>query len=154
MKFNETPPELRKERIEHIKTRWGQLYELEKEFGLTALSYLFLTNAGGAAATLAFIGTIGKNSIGLGAKIALALFVVGVIFSGISRAKQFHHMSGLFSNWKRLVSEYFSGEKTWEEINREDDEKAVDDFLDYAFPYASFGCFILGSCAGFYALIK
>jgi hypothetical protein len=154
MKFTDTPPELRKERISHINTRWEQLYELEKEFGLTALSYLFLTNSGGAAATLAFIGSIGKDAIGLGAKVALALFVCGVILSGVSRAKQFHHMSSLFSNWKRLVSEYFAGKKTWEEINREDDDRARDDFLDYAFPYASFLCFILGSGAGFYALIK
>ena len=59
MKFSETPKELRDERVEHINTRWGQLYELEKESGHTALSYLFITNSGGAVATLAFIGTIG-----------------------------------------------------------------------------------------------
>ena len=153
MKFSETSPELRKERIDHINLRWGQLYELEKETGQTALHYLFLTNAGGAAATLAFIGSIGRNNIEFEAKIALGLFVLGLIFSGISRAKQFYHMSGLFKNWKSLVSSYFSDKKTWEEVGAEDDTKAVDNFWDYGIPYISFGCFIGGSAVGFIALL-
>lgn len=153
MKFSQTPPELRKERIDHINMRWEQLYELEKETGQTALHYLFLTNAGGAAATLAFIGSIGKNNIGIEVKIALGLFVLGLILSGISRAKQFHHMSGLFKHWKSLVSLYFSDKKTWDEIDVEDDAKAVDDFWDYTIPYASFVCFIGGAAVGFIALL-
>jgi hypothetical protein len=104
MKFSQTQPELRKERIDHINLHWNQLHDLEKETGQTTLHYLFLANAGGAAATLAFIGSIGKNSIGIEVKIALGLFVLGVILSGISRAKQFHHMSGLFKHWKSLAS--------------------------------------------------
>ncbi len=39
-----------------INRRWGQLYELEKEWGEKALKYLFLTNSGGAIATLSFLG--------------------------------------------------------------------------------------------------
>ncbi|MDQ8205718.1 hypothetical protein [Pelagicoccus sp. SDUM812003] len=137
-----------------INQRWEQLYELEKESALSALQYLFLTNAGGAVATLAFIGTSGVYKIGLGSKFALAFFVLGVIFSGISRAKQFHHLNKVFKNWRRLVSEFRSGKKTWNEINEEDEKLAVSDFFDYAFPYASFICFILGALIGFFTLIQ
>ena len=153
MKFSELKPELRKERIDHINVRWGQLYELEKETGQTALHYLFLTNAGGAAATLAYIGSIGRNNIGVEANIALGLFVLGLILSGVSRAKQFHHMSGLFKHWNALVLLYFSDKQNWSEVEAADDAKAVDDFWDYAIPYASFGCFIGGAAVGFIALL-
>ena len=84
---SKTSLEPREYQDQHINQRWEQLYKLEKESGLTALQYLFLINAGGSAATLAFIGTIGAQSIGLGVKIALALFISGVILSGISPSK-------------------------------------------------------------------
>jgi hypothetical protein len=153
MSFSQTPPQQRQEQIGFINNRWRQLYELEKESGQTALQFLFLTNAGGAVATLAFIGAIGAGKIGIGAKLALAFFVVGVILLGVSRAKQFHHMSGLFKHWKSLVAAYFSDKTTYDYILGEDNKKAVDDICDYVFPYASFGCFIIGSIVGFISLI-
>ena len=45
-----------KQQTEYINERWSQLYELEKEWGKEAIKYLMLTNAGGAVATLSFIG--------------------------------------------------------------------------------------------------
>ena len=70
----------------------------------------------------------------------------------MSRAKQFHHMSRLFKNWKKLVADYFAGTKRWEEIIILDNGMAKEDFWDYAIPYASFACFITGSIMGFIAL--
>ena len=153
MIFSQTPPEKRQGQIDYINTRWKQLYELEKESGQTALQYLFLTNAGGAATTLAFIGALGASKVGFGVKLSLAFFVVGLILLGVSRAKQFHHMSGLFKHWKSLVSAYFSDKTTYDYIITEDNKKAVEDIWDYVFPYASFGCFIIGSVIGFFSLI-
>ena len=153
MKFSQTPEPARKQHIDYINNRWKQLYDLEADSGKSALHYLFLVNAGGAATTLAFIGAIGANKIGLGAKFSLAFFVVGLILFGISKAKTFHHMSGLFKHWKSLVNDYFSDKIPYEEILQRDNKKAVEDIWDYVFPYASFACFIIGSFIGFCALI-
>ena len=153
MKFSETPEPIRKGRIDYINRRWEQLYELEKEAGLSALQYLFLTNAGGAAAMLAFIGAIGADKIGFGAKLALASFVLGVVLLGISKAKQYHCMSRLFEHWKGLAGAYFGDKASYEYITEEDKKKTGEDFFDYFFPYASFACFVLGAAIGFYSLV-
>lgn len=151
--FTKISPELRKARIDYINQRWGQLYSLEKDTGEDALKMLFLTNAGGAVANLSFIGAIGKNQIHVCAKISLACFILGLIFVGISKAKQFHHMSRLFKRWKEEVGQYFKDELTWEEVDGRDDARAKEDFLDYFFPYAAFACFLIGCGLGFSALL-
>ena len=153
MKFYETPEPLRKERIEIINHRWKQLYDLVTDSGQSGLQYLFLTNAGGAATTLAFIGAVGTDKIGVGAKISLAFFVIGLIFLGIGKARTIHHMDSLFKHFKSLAADYFQDKITYEVLFAKDTEKAVDDVWDYVFPYASFACFIIGSIIGFFALI-
>ncbi len=135
----------------HINRRWGQLYELEKEWGERALKHLFLTNSGGAIATLSFMGAEkGYNS--LGTKIALFLFVLGIVFAGISTAKTFHHMSGLLKKYKQGVEDFYADKITWASLADDDKERAVPDCLDYIIPYLSFLCFIVGSGIGAYAL--
>ena len=120
---------------------------------MTALQYLFLVNAGGAATTLAFIGAIGATKIVFGAKVSLVFYVLGVILLGVGRAKQFHHMRGLFMHWKSQVGDYFNDKTTYDEMVAEDNKKAVMGIWDYVIPYASFGCFIIGSIIGFCALV-
>lgn len=151
--FSKITPELRKARIDYINQRWGQLYELEKDSAEDGIKMLFLTNAGGAVANLSFIGAIGKDQIHAFAKISLACFILGLIFVGISKAKQFHHMSRLFKKWKEGVGLYFKDEITWEKLDSQDDERAKEDILDYAFPYAAFACFLIGCGYGFFALL-
>jgi hypothetical protein len=145
-----TSLEQRQAQLAYITHRWRQLYELEKEASQTALQNLFLANAGGAAATLAFIGA---SKAGSGAKWALGSFGLGLILLGFGYAKQFHHMSGLFEHWKSLVGEHYSGKKSYDQIVSEDTKKAVRDLWDYFFPYTSFGCFIVGSIVGFWSLM-
>ncbi len=110
-----TAPEQRVRRNlnEYINQQWGQLYELEKDWGERAIRYLLLTNSGGAVATLSFLGASQKALNLLGAKIWLALFVLGIFFVGIAVAKTFHHMSGLFKAWKTDVENYHSDKITW-----------------------------------------
>ena len=151
--YSKISAELRKARIDYVNQRWSQLYSLEKDAAEEALKMLFLTNAGGAVANLSFIGAIGKNQIHVFAKISLACFILGLIFVGIAKAKQFHHMSRFFKHWKKEVGEYFKDALTWEELDRRDDARAKEDLLDYAFPYASFGCFLIGCAYGFSALL-
>ncbi|MBV5287204.1 MAG: hypothetical protein JZU45_14075 [Methyloversatilis discipulorum] len=146
--FSKQDPAVRQSLNAHINQRWGQLYELEKEWGERALRYLLLTNSGGAIATLGFLGGSPTAINMLGAKISLFLFVLGVFLVGVSTAKTFHHMSHLFKTWKADVDHYYSDKITWEYLQEEDTKRAVEDFWDYAIPYASFGCFIAGSVSG------
>lgn len=135
-----------------INRRWGQLYELEKEWGERSLKYLFLTNSGGAIATLSFIGA-GKDGSVIGTKVTLFLFVLGIIFAGISTAKTFHHMSRLLKKYKQGVEEFYSDKITWATLANADKERAITSCVDYIIPYSSFACFILGSCIGAFTLL-
>lgn len=135
----------------HINRRWGQLYELEKEWGEKALKYLFLTNSGGAIATLSFLGAA-KELTGFGTKVALFLFVIGIVFAGIAIAKTFHHMSGLLKNFKQDVDDFYADKIAWIALIEADKKRAVAGFLDYAIPYLSFFCFIIGCSFGAYTL--
>ena len=85
--FTKQDPAVRQTLNAHINQRWGQLYELEKEWGERALKYLLLTNSGGAIATLGFLGASPTAINMLGAKISLFLFVLGVFLVGVSTEK-------------------------------------------------------------------
>lgn len=146
--FSTQDPAVRQSLNAHINQRWGQLYELEKEWGERALKYLMLTNSGGAIATISFLGASPAAINMLGAKISLFLFVLGVFLVGVATARTFHQMSGLFSAWKIDVEHYYADKITWEHLQEQDNSRSVDDFLDYAIPYASFACFIGGSISG------
>lgn len=152
--FSKQDPNIRQNLNAYISERWRQLYHLEKEWGERALRYLLLTNSGGAIATLGFLGASPAAINMMGAKISLSLFVVGVFLVGVSTAKQFHHMSNLFNAWKADVDHYYADKITWDHLRSEDRKRAVDTFWDYAFPYASFGCFIVGSISGAISLLS
>ncbi len=46
-KYSKTEPDIRNQRIDHLNTRWGQLYNLEKDWGERAVRYILMTNSGG-----------------------------------------------------------------------------------------------------------
>lgn len=151
--FSKQDPMVRQSLDAIINQRWGQLYELEKDWGERALKYLLLTNSGGAIATLSFIGASPLAIKMLGARVALVLFLSGVILVGVSTAKQFHHMSGLFKSWKSDVETYYADKITWEHLQDEDKKRAVADLIDYALPYGAFACFLGGCIAGACSLL-
>ena len=146
--FSKQDPAVRQSLNAHINQRWGQLYELEKEWGERALKYLLLTNSGGAIATLGFLGASPAAINMPGAKISLFFFVVGVFLVGVSTAKTFHYISHLFKAYTTDVDHYYSDKITWEHLHDEDKKRVVRDFWDYAIPYTSFACFIAGSVFG------
>jgi hypothetical protein len=76
-----------------IDQRWAQLHALEKEWSEKVVQYLFLTNAGGAAATLGFLGASEKAFNQAGVKLSLGLFILGLILVGFVTAKAYYHMS-------------------------------------------------------------
>ena len=143
----------RENSINYLNQRWRQLYELEKEWGEKAVNYLFLTNAGGAIATLSFLGAA-KDAIYLPCiKLALVTFVLGVIFVGVVTARAYHHMQNLFVGYKKDANKFLQDSVSWEHLSDEDDLRVNSMCFQYLFPYASFLCFILGCIFGGYGLL-
>jgi hypothetical protein len=55
-RYSDLDPEKREHVYAYINRRWGQLYQLDREWGQRGLNYLMLTNSGGAVAILSFLG--------------------------------------------------------------------------------------------------
>lgn len=136
-----------------INRRWEQLYKLEKEWGEKAIKYLFLTNSGGAIATLSFIGA-SKEFSSYSAKAALFSFLLGIVLVGVSTALTFHHLSGLFEKYKLYVKEFHCDQMTWQDLNDWDAKRVLRSRMDYAIPYFSFLSFVFGCGIGAYALFS
>lgn len=141
--------ELRELRNNHINNRWGQLHALAKETGDSAIKYLFTTNAGGAVAVLAYLGSIyGNGEPALSAKIALVLFFTGLLFVGFYKAYMVHDHEGLFNHYKTLVDEYYEGKIGWGALVKSDETKVGNSLIPYILGYISFATFIGGCVSG------
>lgn len=140
--------------IGHIDRRWRQLNELEKDWGERVWKYLFLTNSGGAIATLSFLGTVTKPPNSEAIKIALLFFVLGVFLAGVATVKIFHHMSHMLKEYKSGVEHFYNDKISWEHLCEEDGKRAKVGCLDYVIPYASFAAFLGGCVAGAIALFS
>ena len=145
--------EMRKSRDSHINQRWGQLYSLAKDAGESAIKYLFTVNAGGAVATLAYLGSTSvKNPDTNCIKISLLLFFLGIIFIGIYKAYGVHYLESLFDKYQKLVDDYYLEEKGWKEFLDADNANVDKSLIPYLLCYASFFCFIFGSIVGTWGL--
>jgi len=143
--YSKYPIETQKWFTAQIDQRWGQLHSLEKEWSAKAVQTLFLTNAGGAAATLSFLGAAPEQIVNdAGVKWSLALFVLGLIFVGLVIAKTYYRMSGLLRAYKREASKFFHDQIAWDELCKEDDKRAEDGWLDHLLPWTSFILFGAG----------
>lgn len=150
--FSKLDSATREQLIKHIDIRWRQLYELEKEWSEKALKFLFLTNSGGSIATLSFLGAYDKALNLMGTRIALFLFVLGIILAGVSIARTYHHMSKLLEQYKLSVEHFFNDKLSWSRLVDEDKKRAKLSRWNYMIPYGSFACFVGGSIAGAIAL--
>lgn len=151
-KYSSLKPEAQARITGHINTRWKQLYELDKAAVDTPVHLLFLTNSGGAVATLSFIGAIGKNRIADEVKWSLMTFLLALISLGIYHAKQHHHLRNLFLKWQEGVADLYADRKDWPTVLAEDKARIKVTFWDYFFPYVAFGLFVMGCGLGFSAL--
>lgn len=152
-KYPELPAEQQTHFLGRVNQRWGQLHALEKDWGEKAYKYLFLTNSGGAIATLSFLGAKSEDLNVTAAKLALALFVVGVIVTGIATAYRLHRVSWLLKGYRQDSQAYFQGKLTWEALYKTDEKRATDfDLWSYLLPYSCLTAFIAGCAVGGFAL--
>jgi hypothetical protein len=148
MPFSQEPPLVQQQRFGFISTRWSQLNGLVKEWTDKAISFLMLTNAGGAVAVLSFMGASEKARNMLGSRIALCCFALGVICTGILVAKQFHRIEGLFAHYKKDSERYLTDQMEWDTLTARDEDRADTTFMDYFWGYAPFVLFVGGCVAG------
>lgn len=152
MNLSQMDPITRQNNIDHLNQRWRQLYELDKEWGEKAFKYLFLTNSGGAIATLSFLGAAKDLSYLPCLKLALVAFVLGVVLVGASIARTYHNISSLFKHYRNDANNFIKDSVSWEFLIAEDENRAKPSVWMYIFPYLSFICFIVGSITGGYSL--
>ena len=151
-KYSESNEPDKKVFREFISQRWFQLYNLDKDWAERALKYLLLTNAGGAIATMSFIGA-SKVRVQMGTKLALSLFLAGIIIVGILIAKTYHHMAGLFRNWKMDSDKYLKDKISWDELIEADKNRSQDSKADIFLAYLGGACFIAGVIFGICSLL-
>jgi hypothetical protein len=154
MNFSQMNEGQRKVTIDDINQRWWQLYGLEKEWGEKALNYLFLTNSGGAIATLSFIGAATVEVYLPCLKLALIAFVLGIFFVGLSIARAYHYMLNLFEGYQKDVNKFYEDSVSQQFLTSEDGARVKSSVWQYIFPYASFVFFILGCILGGYSLFR
>lgn len=152
MKLSETPENLKNSRDRYIDQRWKQLYELSSESSEKAISYLIITNSGGAIAILSFLGASEELRQIIEPKIALLFFVSGVILVGILRAILFHRLEMLFEKWRDDVLQYMKNSISWENIIQNDEKRTGINPWEYLFGYGALICFIFGCIFGGIAL--
>lgn len=151
-KLSECDKQTNRIRHDAINARWGQLYNLQKEWSEKSFKYLFLTNSGGAVAMLSFIGASPSAIHTTSATFALALFTIGVILVGIAHALAYHFTSHIYAMWKRDSREYLSGQLGWDKLNEADDNRSEDRPIEFVVAYGAFGSFVLGCISAGFSL--
>jgi hypothetical protein len=155
LKLMDTHEPIRSARLKYIDTRWEQLLRLVEDTELRTLKFLTLSNAGGAAATLSFLGASEAVRQLCSPKISLGLFILGLILVGVLNALSTHRMGRLFREWKHDSNKYISGETTWGSLLENDNIRVEKGrHLIVAVAYAAFICFIAGALVGLWALFS
>lgn len=150
----ELDDEVRKARERFIDHREKQLQSLSIEANETAMKFLFTTNAGGAIALLAYLGTRPETTPNQSLLTSsIAFFFLGVLFIGIVRAFAVHLYIGVFKSFNTSAKTYFSEARDWDEFYAEIDSQVRQSKIPYIFGYAAFGCFLIGSLTGAMGLL-
>lgn len=132
----------------YINERWAQLNRLSKDSSDRAVGFLTLMNSGGAIAMLSFLGAVPTMRTQWAPKMALASFVVGIIFVGIHLAYTVHLIDFIFGYWRRDAIRFAEGHISWQTLVTDDNNRAQRTMPLYITGYISFACFIGGSAIG------
>lgn len=146
-------PVVNSAQMDYIDKRWRQLAELQKEALDRAYQYLMVTNAGGAIATLSFIGASKISLEQSSVKWTLICFVLGVVFVGLTHLVHYYNIKDIFDQWRTGVNGYFRQEISYNYLIDSDNQKSNPSLINYLFPYLSFLAFNAGCLFGAYAAI-
>lgn len=145
MKFSDTKaPELHKARIEYVNQRWRDLYERQLDVGNRVIKYLILINSGGAVASLSLIGAMKTLDPISGARWMLALFLLGIVVTGLLMAIGGYRLGRVFRGWRNDTDSYYKDELDWEDVLKQDRDRARYFWIADALGWAAFLCFIGG----------
>jgi len=149
MKLSEENAELRAVHIQYVNTRWKQLYEMVAGTSKDAITYLMVTNSGGAIAVLSFMGAMKSINPIPGALCMLASFVTGVVLIGFGRGVVYYRAYWLFSGWRSGVTKYYADTIEWGELVDEDNKRSRYFIWADIIAWLSFFCFLTGLAIGF-----
>ena len=97
---------------------------------------------------MSFLGAVSGIRLQWAPKVALGLFVVGIIFVGIHMASRIHHVDVLLSQFRRDVIKFYDDHLEWNTLTDADAKRSEKVVWQYITGYASFGCFIAGTIVG------
>lgn len=122
----------------------------------SGLQFLFITNTGGAASSLAYLGAIAqKNENLLIFKTSLAFFFVGIILVGLFRAYVAELYGKIFWDFNNLTKNFMEEKMEWSVYVYEAENQALKhkNNIGRIMVYFSFLCFISGSIFGVVGLL-
>ena len=154
MPFSREDPPAQQYRFGYISARWSQLNGLTKDWTDKAVSYLMLTNSGGAVAVLSFMGASDRVREMVGPRFALGFFALGVVFTGILVSKQFHRFERVFAGYRKEAQEYLADQIEWGVLVSNDDNRVKPRPVDYVLGYIPFILFICGCVVGAISLLR
>ena len=139
---------------DYIHERYWQNFNLFQESIRSVLTFLLLTNSGGAIAVASFLGTSQFRNQTDGPVWALVLYVAGIILAGILLAARYRIMNNIFEGWRADSQSFRNKTLNWNTLNDQDDERSRPRNSLNVLGYSSFGCFIIGSLIAASSLIS
>lgn len=101
---------------QRIESRSGHLWKLTKSTEANFSKFLLLGNAGGAVATLSFMGTAAELRRMAGPRLALCLFLAGLVMCGITLAMRAVSVSNTYVRFLSDAAKFRRNDISWEEL--------------------------------------
>lgn len=159
MKYSEIKsdfPDFEEVTKKFITDTWNNFYNNYQKYVERALTFLFAVNAGGAVATLSFMGASESIRKLPHPRIALLFFAIGIILVGFLIASAYHRYLNILSHWNKKTEEFYKNTIDWEQLGKFDESRLskVANILQYILAYGAFASFILGLIFGGMALFN
>ena len=143
--FGDVPTDLERKREDYHNQRFWQLNSLITQNSAGAYGYLLSVNGGGAVALLAYIGAVQSIRTSTWPYIALAFFMLGLIFVGLTYAFNAHNLQRLQDGWNQDVGLYYQRQITWAKVLKDDRDRAKNfSWVPWVLPWLAFALFLVG----------
>jgi len=145
------PANEEEQRQQRIATRAELLWKLTEACEAAFSKYLLLSTAGGAVATLSFMGTAPELRRMWGPRIALVAFMVGVVMCGAVLAARARTTSRTYVRFVEDVAKFRKADISWDELASRCSPK-YGTKLNTALEVITFVCLIVGAAAGVFTV--